>query len=43
MKKVSDIIIVFGGVAGAIPPLVGASAAAGHVGLGCWEFFTSKQ
>jgi len=29
----------FGGVAGAIPLLVGASAATGHVGLsggGCW-------
>ena len=28
--------IVFGGVAGAIPPLVGASAATGHVGLSGW-------
>ncbi len=32
--------IVFGGVAGAIPPLVGASAAAGHIGLGGWWLFT---
>ena len=31
--------IVFGGVAGAIPPLVGAAAAAGHVGLGGWWLF----
>ncbi len=32
--------IVFGGVAGAIPPLVGASAAAGHIGLGGWWLFS---
>ncbi len=31
--------IVFGGVAGAIPPLVGASAASGHVGLSGWWLF----
>tara|TARA_Y100001968_G_scaffold38580_1_gene29436 strand:- start:576 stop:1574 length:999 start_codon:yes stop_codon:yes gene_type:complete len=31
--------IVFGGVAGAIPPLVGASAATGHVGLSGWWLF----
>ena len=31
--------IVIGGVAGAIPPLVGAAAAAGHVGLGGWWLF----
>ncbi len=31
--------IVFGGVAGAIPPLVGASAATGHIGLGGWWLF----
>ena len=31
--------IVFGGVAGAIPPLVGAAAASGHVGLGGWWLF----
>ncbi len=31
--------IVFGGVAGAIPPLVGAAAATGHVGLGGWWLF----
>jgi protoheme IX farnesyltransferase len=32
--------IVIGGVAGAIPPLVGAAAAAGHLGLGGWWLFT---
>ena len=32
--------IVIGGVAGAIPPLVGAAAATGHVGLGGWWLFT---
>ena len=32
--------IVFGGVAGAIPPLVGASAATGHVGLSGWWLFS---
>ena len=31
--------IVIGGVAGAIPPLVGAAAATGHVGLGGWGLF----
>tara|TARA_Y100001968_G_scaffold314963_2_gene341005 strand:- start:2779 stop:3774 length:996 start_codon:yes stop_codon:yes gene_type:complete len=31
--------IVFGGVAGAIPPLVGAAAATGHIGLGSWWLF----
>ncbi len=31
--------IVFGGVAGAIPPLVGAAAASGHVGLSGWWLF----
>ncbi len=31
--------IVIGGVAGAIPPLVGAAAAAGHIGLGGWWLF----
>tara|TARA_Y100001968_G_scaffold326377_1_gene369322 strand:- start:377 stop:1378 length:1002 start_codon:yes stop_codon:yes gene_type:complete len=31
--------IVFGGVAGAIPPLVGAAAATGHIGLGGWWLF----
>ncbi len=31
--------IVIGGVAGAIPPLVGAAAAAGHVGLSGWWLF----
>ncbi len=32
--------IVFGGVAGAIPPLVGAAAATGHVGLSGWWLFS---
>ena len=32
--------IVIGGVAGAIPPLVGAAAATGHVGLGGWWLFS---
>ncbi len=32
--------IVFGGVAGAIPPLVGAAAATGHIGLGGWWLFS---
>ena len=32
--------IVFGGVAGAIPPLVGASAATGHIGLSGWWLFS---
>jgi protoheme IX farnesyltransferase len=32
--------IVIGGVAGAIPPLVGAAAATGHVGLGSWWLFS---
>ena len=32
--------IVIGGVAGAIPPLVGASAATGHIGLGGWWLFS---
>ncbi len=31
--------IVLGGVAGAIPPLVGAAAATGHIGLGGWWLF----
>ena len=31
--------IVIGGVAGAIPPLVGAAAATGHLGLGSWWLF----
>jgi protoheme IX farnesyltransferase len=31
--------IVIGGVAGAIPPLVGAAAATGHIGLGSWWLF----
>ena len=31
--------IVIGGVAGAIPPLVGAAAATGHVGLSGWWLF----
>ena len=31
--------IVIGGAAGAIPPLVGAAAATGHVGLGGWWLF----
>jgi len=31
--------IVIGGVAGAIPPLVGAAAATGYVGLGGWWLF----
>ena len=31
--------IVVGGVAGAIPPLVGAAVATGHVGLGGWWLF----
>ena len=32
--------IVIGGVAGAIPPLVGAAAVSGHLGLGAWWLFT---
>ena len=32
--------IVIGGVAGAIPPLVGAAAATGHLGWGAWWLFT---
>ncbi len=32
--------IVIGGVAGAIPPLVGAAAATGHIGLGGWWLFS---
>ncbi len=31
--------IVIGGIAGAIPPLVGAAAATGHVGLSGWWLF----
>jgi len=31
--------IVIGGVAGAIPPLVGAAAATGHLGLASWWLF----
>jgi protoheme IX farnesyltransferase len=31
--------IVIGGVAGAIPPLVGAAAATGHISLGGWWLF----
>jgi protoheme IX farnesyltransferase len=31
--------IVIGGVAGAIPPLVGAAAVSGHLGLGAWWLF----
>ena len=31
--------IVIGGVAGAIPPLVGAAAATGHLNLGAWWLF----
>ena len=32
--------IVIGGVAGAIPPLVGAAAVSGHLGAGAWWLFT---
>ncbi len=32
--------IVVGGVAGAIPPLVGAAAATGYIGLGGWWLFS---
>ena len=32
--------IVIGGIAGAIPPLVGAAAATGHVGLSGWWLFS---
>ena len=32
--------IVIGGVAGAIPPLVGAAAASGHLSLGAWWLLT---
>lgn len=32
--------IVIGGVAGAIPPLVGAAAASGHLGWGGWWLFS---
>ena len=32
--------IVIGGVAGAIPPLVGAAAATGHIGIGGWWLFS---
>ncbi len=32
--------IVIGGVAGAIPPLVGAAAATGHLGLSSWWLFS---
>ncbi len=32
--------IVIGGVAGAIPPLVGAAAATGHIGLSGWWLFS---
>ena len=32
--------IVIGGVAGAIPPLVGAAAASGHIGLSGWWLFS---
>ncbi len=32
--------IVIGGMAGAIPPLVGVAAATGHVGLGGWWLFS---
>ncbi|GCE64382.1 protoheme IX farnesyltransferase [cyanobiont of Ornithocercus magnificus] len=32
--------IVVGGIAGAIPPLVGAAAASGYIGLGGWWLFT---
>jgi len=32
--------IVIGGVAGAIPPLVGAAAATGHLGWGAWWLFS---
>ncbi|KGG12946.1 MULTISPECIES: heme o synthase [Prochlorococcus] len=31
--------IVIGGVAGAIPPLVGAAAATGHIGISSWWLF----
>ena len=31
--------IVIGGTAGAIPPLVGAAAATGHLGVGAWWLF----
>ena len=39
MKPRTSQNIVIGGVAGAIPPLVGAAAATGHVGLGGWWLF----
>ncbi len=32
--------IVIGGIAGAIPPLVGAAAATGYIGLGGWWLFS---
>ena len=40
LKRKTPQNIVIGGVAGAIPPLLGASAAAGHIGLGGWWLFS---
>jgi protoheme IX farnesyltransferase len=39
LKPRTSLNIVVGGVAGAIPPLVGAAAATGHLGWGGWWLF----
>jgi len=40
LKPRTSLNIVIGGVAGAIPPLVGAAAASGHLGWAGWWLFT---
>ncbi len=40
LKPRTSLNIVIGGIAGAIPPLVGAAAATGSIGLGGWWLFT---
>jgi protoheme IX farnesyltransferase len=40
LKRSTDQNIVIGGIAGAIPPLVGAAAASGHLGWSSWWLFS---
>jgi len=39
LKRTTPQNIVIGGAAGAVPPLVGWSAATGHLGIGAWVLF----
>jgi heme o synthase len=39
LKKVSSLCTTFGAIAGALPPVMGWTAATGHLGLGGWILF----